>query len=429
MKYIEVEGGHPIRGELAVQGSKNAALPMMAAALLTSQPVVLKRCPQIEDVQVMCQLLQYAGAEVKRQGENIRIHARRIEKTQLPQELVNRMRSSIMLMGPLLGRVGEAKMCFPGGCVIGARPIDLHMEGFRQLGYRMTEDNNCVSGQNDRTMNRWKRQGVHNIRRIHLSFPSVGATENLMMAGVLEPGETVLSGAAREPEVQELALMLRQMGAHIEGIGTERIWIQGVPQLGRTERWVMADRIVAGTYLIAAAMTGGELLLHYVNPVDNLALLEVLEDMGCRVAYNEMQQWVHLRAPKQLRAAAVITRPHPGFPTDLQAMLMVAMSQAEGISHIEETVFENRFRHVEALRRMGAKINVQGSKATIWGSCRLKGNDLWATDLRAGAAMVLAGLCSDGVSRIWNLEHVARGYESITRDLFALGAHIQECNQ
>ena len=426
MKYIEVEGGHPIRGELAVQGSKNAALPMMAAALLTSQPVVLERCPQIEDVQVMCELLQYVGADVTRQGEQVRIHVRRVRNTQLPQELVNRMRSSIMLMGPLLSRAGEAQMCFPGGCVIGARPIDLHIEGLRKLGYEIQEENGCVSGRKDKKRAEWSGKGIHSIRRIHLKFPSVGATENLLMAGVLGQGEIVMTGAAREPEVQELALMLRQMGAQIEGIGTERLWIRGVEQLCGTERWVMADRIVAGTYLIAAAMTGGEILLHYVNPVDNYPALQVLEEMGCQIAYHEKQQWIHLRAPKQLKSISVTTKPHPGFPTDLQAMLMVAMSQAEGISHIEETVFENRFRHVEALRRMGAKINVQGNEATVWGSCRLKGNDLWATDLRAGAAMVLAGLCTDGVSRIWNLEHVQRGYESITKDLRALGAQIQE---
>ena len=183
---------------------------------------------------------------------------------------------------------------------------------------------------------------------------------------------------------------------------------------------------MAGTYLIAAALTGGELLLHYVNPLDSFALLQTLEEMGCRIAYNEKQQWIHLRGPKRLKAAEVITKPYPGFPTDLQAMMMVAMSQAEGISHMKETVFENRYRHVEALRRMGARVNVQDNEATLWGSCRLKGNELWATDLRAGAAMVLAGLCAEGGSRIFNLEHVERGYESIVKDLFALGAHIQE---
>lgn len=426
MKYIEIEGGHPIRGELAVQGSKNAALPMMAAALLTSQPVVLERCPQIEDVQVMCELLRCVGAEVTWQGERVRIHARRIQNTQLPQKLVNRMRSSVMLMGPLLSRAGEVKMCFPGGCVIGARPIDLHIEGLRKLGYDFQEEKGCISGWQSRPELTGKRKSAFGVCRIHLEYPSVGATENLLMASVLEPGETVLTGAAREPEVQELAFMLRQMGAQIDGIGTERIRINGAARLGGICRWIMADRIVAGTYLIAAALTGGELLLHYVNPLDSFALLQTLEEMGCRIAYNEKQQWIHLRGPKRLKAAEVITKPYPGFPTDLQAMMMVAMSQAEGISHMKETVFENRYRHVEALRRMGARVNVQDNEATLWGSCRLKGNELWATDLRAGAAMVLAGLCAEGVSRIFNLEHVERGYESIVKDLFALGAHIQE---
>ena len=429
MKYIEIEGGHPIRGELAVQGSKNAALPMMAAALLTSQPVVLERCPQIEDVKVMCQLLQHVGAEVKRQGERIWICARQVQNTQLPQNLVNRMRSSIMLMGPLLSRAGKAKMCFPGGCVIGTRPIDLHIEGFRKLGYSMQEDQNCVSGWKKSSESEWSLANVKPIRRIHLKYPSVGATENLLMAAVLQPETILLSGAAKEPEVRELALMLQQMGADIEGAGSDKILIQGRRQLDGVCRWVMADRIVAGTYLIAAAMTGGEILLHYVSPEDNFAVLEILEDMGCQVAYHEQQQWIHLRAPRCLRAGSVVTGPYPAFPTDLQAMLVAAMTQAEGVSHMEETVFENRFRYVEALKRMGAKISLQNNRATIWGRCRLKGNELWATDLRAGAAMVLAGLAAQGKSRICQLDHVERGYESITEDLFALGAQIQKVTQ
>lgn len=424
MRYIEVEGGHPIRGEVTVQGSKNAALPMMAAALLTSQPVVLERCPQIQDVQVMCKLLEYVGADVQRQGERIRIQARRIQNTQLPQEMVNRMRSSIMLMGPLLSRAGEAGMCFPGGCVIGARPIDLHIEGLRKLGYEIREEEGCIKGFREGL--RPGRSRIGCLRRIHLRFPSVGATENLLMASVLGPDETVITGAAREPEIQELALLLRQMGARIQGIGTERLFIQGAVSLHGAERWVMADRIVAGTYLMAAAMTEGDLLLHYVNPVDNLSVLQALEEMGCQIAYHEKQQWIHLRGPKRLRSISVKTAPHPGFPTDLQAMMMTAMTQAEGVSHMEETVFENRLRHVEALRRMGARINAAGRRAVIWGGSRLKGGELWATDLRAGAAMVLAGLVADGVSRIGNLEHVQRGYENITGDLFALGAHIRE---
>lgn len=429
MKYIEIEGGHPIRGELAVQGSKNAALPMMAAALLTSQPVVLEGCPQIEDVRVMCQLLRYVGAEVEEQGKRIKICARQIRNTQLPQDLVSRMRSSIMLMGPLLSRTGEAGMCFPGGCVIGARPIDLHLEGLRKLGYEMREDAHCISGWKSKQSCEWALKNTKAVRRIHLEYPSVGATENIIMAGVLEPGETVLTGAAREPEVRELILMLQQMGAHIEGVNTDRIRICGQPLLNGVCRWVMADRIVAGTYLIAAAVTGGEILLHYVSPEDTISMVKVLKEMGCQIAYHEKQQWIHLRAPKCLQAVSAITGPYPEFPTDLQAMLVTAMSQAEGISHMEETVFENRFRYVEALNRMGAKISLRKNKAVILGGCRLQGSELWATDLRAGAAMILAGLCAKGKSRIYNLEYVERGYESITRDLFALGAQIRECIQ
>ncbi|MBQ7017227.1 MAG: UDP-N-acetylglucosamine 1-carboxyvinyltransferase [Firmicutes bacterium] len=426
MEYIEIEGGHTIQGELAVQGSKNAALPMMAAALLTSQSVVLERCPQIEDVRVMCKLLQAMGAEVHRQGEQIFICARRIRSTRLPKELASKMRSSIMLMGPLLARTGEAEMCFPGGCVIGARPIDLHVEGLRQLGYTVTVDQDRVSAHASILGKKETDSTVSGYRRIHLQFPSVGATENLLMAAALDQRETIITGAAKEPEVQQLGLMLREMGVEIEGLGSERIWVRGRNKLGGVRCRVMPDRIVAGTYLMAGVVTGGDVLLHYVDPVDQLPVLQVLKEMGCNITYHEQQQWIHLRAPKHLKCISVSTGPHPGFPTDLQAMLMVALCKAKGVSHIEETVFEDRFRHVEALRRMGARISVKGCKATIQGGPRLKAADLWATDLRAGAAMVLAGLSGEGVSRIYNLPHIYRGYESISRDLLALGAHINE---
>ena len=433
MEYIEVEGGHAIQGELAVQGCKNAALPMMAAALLTSQPVVLERCPQIEDVRVMCDLLRYVGAEVEQQGEQIRIFAKRISNTRLPSELVAKMRSSIILMGPLLARTGKAGMCFPGGCVIGARPIDLHVTGLRRLGYSIAVEEGCVLAESPLQAERALWQKVSGrpqcgaVSRIHLRFPSVGATENLLMAAALSQQEIVITGAAREPEVRQLGRMLQQMGAEIEGLGSERIRICGCETLQGTTCRVMSDRIAAGTYLIAGAVTGGDVLLHHVDPVDNFPVLQVLEEMGCHISYHEKQQWIHLRAPERLKRISVMTRPHPGFPTDLQAMLMVALCKARGVSSIEETVFEDRFRHVEALRRMGAKITVQGSRATVQGGSRLRAADLWATDLRAGAAMVLAGLCSEGVSRVYNLEHVRRGYESMSRDLLALGAHIKEC--
>ena len=440
MEYFEVEGGHAIQGELAVQGSKNAALPMMAAALLTNQPVVLERCPQIEDVRVMCELLRYVGAEVTQRGEQIHICAKRICNTRLPRELVAKMRSSIILLGPLLARAGKAGMCFPGGCVIGARPIDLHVSGLRSLGYAVATEGDCVLADSPVKAGAWMQKKMAGSqephiagqdqsvgRRIHLRFPSVGATENLLMAAALEPQETVITGVAREPEVQQLGRMLQQMGADIEGLGSERIRMRGCETLSGTRCRVMSDRIAAGTYLMAGAVTGGDVLLHYVDPVDNLPVLQVLEDMGCRIAYHEKQQWIHLRAPQQLKSIAVRTGPYPGFPTDLQAMLMVAFCKAKGVSSIEETVFEDRFRHVEALRRMGAKITVRGCRATVQGGNVLKAADLWATDLRAGAAMVLAGLCGEGVSRIYNLAHVRRGYESMSRDLLALGAHIKEC--
>ena len=415
MKYIQIEGGRPLNGELAVQGSKNAVLPIMAAALLTTQPVTLYGCPQIEDVRVMCQLLSYMGVEVMQKDDVIRIQARQIRTTELPAELVNQMRSSIMLMGPLLSRTGKAKMCFPGGCCIGSRPIDLHLSGLRQLGYDIAEENEEVTGVCSEKLK-------EETRRIHLRFPSVGATENIVMGAVMAPGETVLIGAAKEPEVRELLLVLCRMGARIEGIGTEKLTIWGQRRLFGIQKRIMPDRIVSGTYLLAAAVTGGKIRLHHVDSVDNLALLEALYQMGCRIEYSDRQQWIELTAPRRLKPISIATAPHPGFPTDLQAMMMVAMSQAEGISHIQETIFENRFRHVEALRRMGARIQTKNNLAAIHGKSILKGQKMWATDLRAGAAMVLAGLCAEGDSRIGRVEHIERGYEDIVKDLCSLGA-------
>lgn len=417
MRYIEVEGGYPLQGELTVQGSKNAALPMMAAALLTQQPVTLKNCPAIEDVQVMCELLEHMGVQVSRTKDTIRIQARRIQNTLLPEELVNRMRSSIMLMGPLLSRAGRAEMAFPGGCVIGARPVDLHVKGLSQLGYEIQEAEGRLLGRRVPELS-------GGVRRIHLAFPSVGATENLLMGSVLGGGKTIITGAAREPEVRELALMLTQMGARIQGIGSERLVIHAVPRLRAVERRVMADRIVTGTYLICTAVTGGNITLNGVDPVDNLELLQVLSKMGCQVYYQETEQWIQLRAPKVLKPVDIRTEPYPGFATDLQAMMTVAMTQADGVSHLEETIFENRFRHVEALRRMGARIEVRHGRAVIHGSTQLRPDWLWATDLRAGAAMVLAGLCAKGKTRIGELSHIERGYEDMVRDLSQLGAQV-----
>ena len=420
MNYIEVEGGHPLAGELAVQGSKNAALPMMAAALLTPGPVTLYGCPQIEDVDVMCQLLSHLGAQVSRRGDQIQIQAKRLRTRELPKDLVHRMRSSIMLMGPLLARTGGAELYFPGGCVIGARPIDLHLEGLSRLGYQIIEEaDGHLHG--FRGMESLEDPGV---RRIHLRFPSVGATENILMGAALSTRPVILSGAAKEPEVCELARMLMQMGVKIEGMGSDQLIIQGARHLRGVTMRVMGDRIVTGTYLVAAAATGGHVSLTNVSPLDNGALFTALEQMGCRLVIHERQQRVELQAPETLRATEICTAPHPGFATDLQAITMVGMTQAEGVSRMEETIFENRFRHVEALRRMGARIQVSGGRATIYGKTQLKADELQATDLRAGAAMIIAALCAQGRSRIYHLEHVRRGYENIAADLGALGAVI-----
>lgn len=417
MKYIEIEGGRPLQGEIAIQGSKNAALPMMAAALLTNQPVSIGRCPDIEDVHVMCELLQHIGAQITWRGDSVRIQMRQIQNTVLPEALVRKMRSSIMLLGPLLARTGRAEMTFPGGCVIGSRPIDLHLAALQQRGFLIEEKAGCLIG-------RKSAEHAAQVCRIHLRFPSVGATENILMNAVLGSGQTILSGAAVEPEVTALAMMLRQMGARIEGIGSQQLSIQAVPYLHGIQTSVMADRIVAGTYLLAAAATKGDIWLHGARAQDNRALLHILEEMGCEIEDHEKREWIHLKAPAVLKPVDVRTDPYPGFATDLQAMLMIVMTQTEGISHIEETIFENRFRHVEALRRIGARIQVHQMTAAIHGATRLQPGVLWATDLRAGAAMVLAGLCASGHTQIRELSHIERGYEDIVRDLQKLGAVI-----
>lgn len=419
MKYIEVEGGACLQGTLSVQGSKNAALPMMAAALLTKQPVTLHDCPDIEDTRVMCELLKHMGVDVKQEGKTLHIHARSVRDSKLPYELVRKMRSSIMVMGALLCRTGYAEMAFPGGCVIGARPIDLHISGLRELGYEIEETETALIG-------RYVPELSSGVRQIHLNFPSVGATENILMGAVHAGGRTVLTGAACEPEVRELALMLQQMGARMEGIGSEKLCINGTQILRGVERTVPKDRIVAGTYLVAAALTGGRVEIIGLESDDVEALLTVLKQMGCHIEIKEKPCRIILEAPKTLKAVDIHTAPHPGFPTDMQAMIMVAMTQAEGVSHIRETIFENRFRHVEALRRMGAHIDVRGDMAIVHGKTPLQADILCATDLRAGAAMVLAGLCAKGKSQIEGLEHIERGYENLVRDLTELGGKVSQ---
>lgn len=419
MNYIEIEGGRALQGELTVQSSKNAALPMMAAALLTEQPVILKNCPHIEDVQVMCELLRHIGAQVVQKGNSIQIHARSIQSTSLPDSLVSKMRSSIILLGPLLARAGKAAMTHPGGCVIGARPIDLHIAALKQMGCRITEEADVLMAEAGDPVG---------VIRIYLKFPSVGATENILMYAALSRRRVILSGAAREPEVTALAAMLRQMGVRIEGIGTDQLSIWGAHRLRGVQADVIPDRIVTGTYLLAAAATKGKVRLNHVQVQENAALFHVLESMGCEIETAERAQQVVLRAPETLRPVRIRTEPYPGFATDLQAVLMVAMTQAEGVSNIEETIFENRFRHVEALRRMGARIQVSKGKASVHGVSHLQGCALWPTDLRAGAAMVIAGLCAKGRTQIKDLTYIERGYEDIVRDFRRLGADISMKN-
>lgn len=413
MDLISIEGGVPLKGTLTVQGSKNAALPILAASILVPGVTTLTNCPDISDVACMCEILKSIGADVHRHKDVIRIDATQITTAKLPRELVTRMRSSVIFLGALLGRCGRAALYFPGGCVIGDRPIDLHLKALCKLGARMQTEQDKLLAQADRLLG----------NTVVLDFPSVGATQNVLLSAVLAEGKTEIYHCAREPEIVSLCDFLTGAGAKITGAGTAHITVEGVEALQESAFSVPADRIVAGTYLIAAMAAGGELYLDRA-PADQMeSLLFVAGQMGAEIEAGAEGLWVRrkegLRAPEE-----VITKVYPGFPTDLQSQLLVALCRAEGESVLQEKIFNGRFGVVEELVRMGAKISVEGPQAKIYGPCRLHGCFVTAQELRGGAALVLAGLCADGVTHVCNRQFIDRGYEDICRDLRKLGAKI-----
>lgn len=413
MEKITIVGGNKLQGNIEIETAKNAVLPMIAGALLTPDPVVLCKVPYISDVHNMFEILRRMGCVVTMQETNVCIDTSGIVQHEIPRELAQAIRSSIFMLGPLLARQKKATVVFPGGCDIGARPIDLHLSGLRDLQVEITEQHGYIYCNGEHM-----RAGV-----VHLDYPSVGATENIMMAAVLLKGRTTIVNCAKEPEIVDLAKFINRMGAKIKGAGTDTITIDGVSKLHGTTYTPMPDRIVCGTYAIAAAMTQGKVLLNRAHPQDISALLTKLRYSGCQVKCKRDSIW--LEAPKRLRSVLnVETQPYPGFPTDLQAPFLAMQTISNGISVITENVFETRFKHVSELVRMGAKITVKNRTAIVQGVSSLYGAEVVAQDLRGGAALVLAGLTAQGQTTIKNAAYIDRGYEHLEQKLAQLGANI-----
>jgi UDP-N-acetylglucosamine 1-carboxyvinyltransferase len=409
---LEIEGGVRLAGTVAASAAKNAALPALAAALLSSDPVVLTNVPALGDVSTMLRLLESLGATVGRRGPEARVRVERVASDLAPYELVSTMRASVLVLGPLVARHGSARVALPGGCAIGVRPIDQHLKGLARLGAEVAIENGYVVARASRLK----------AARITTDLVTVTGTENLMMAASLAEGTTVLENAACEPEVVDLAHLLNAMGACVSGAGTPRIEIQGVPALGSATHRVVADRIEAGTLIVAGAITAGDVTVTDMVPDHLSAVLAKLDE--CGVGLEIGVDRVRVRGPERPRPADVITSPFPGFPTDMQAQLMTLLGLADGQSRVTETIFENRFMHVAELDRMGARITTDGSTAVIQGVPFYQGAPVMASDLRASAALVLAGLAARGTTTISRVYHLDRGYERLETKLAGLGARI-----
>ena len=417
MEQLVIHGGNPLRGRVKIGGAKNAVLPIIAAALLGSRGAsVLDDVPALEDVYTISSVLRSLGvkADYAAKEHRLTIDASKIATVSAPYELVRKMRASFLIMGPLLAREGRAEISLPGGCAIGTRPIDLHLKGFEALGAQI-----------DITQGAIRASAPHGLKgaRIYFDFPSVGATENVMMAASCAEGQTILENPALEPEIVDLANYLNVMGAHIRGAGTNRIKIDGVPGLMAADYTIIPDRIEAGTYMVAAAMTGGDVFIENAISEHLKPVVAKLQEAGAEI--EEDIAGIRVRANGRMKAIDLKTMPYPGFPTDMQAQFMALLAVAEGTSVVTETVFENRFMHVEELQRMGAQIRVDGRTATVEGGRTLTGAAVRATDLRAGAAMVLAGLVADGETRVGYIHHIDRGYDDLVAKLVALGADIR----
>lgn len=419
MDKIIVHGGAELSGSVRISGSKNSALPILAATLLTKEQCIISRVPDLSDIHYMLTILSELGCEVERASGTVTVKAEKVI-TDAPYDIVRKMRASVCILGPLLGREKEATVSLPGGCIIGDRPIDLHLRGFEALGAAV-----LVQSGNVKVLAPELRGATINLRGKFGS--TVLGTDNVMMAAVLAEGTTVIDGAAEEPEVEDLANFLIKMGAKIEGAGTRRIIVEGVKELHGAEHDVIPDRIEAGTFLIAAAIIGKEVTVKRADPAHLKALIDPLVEAGYEIATGK--DYVTLKQGGARRALKLETQPYPGFPTDMQAQMCALLATTEGISAITETVFPQRYMHVAELKRMGANIDLEGATAVITGVPKLSGAPVMASDLRASAALVLAGLRAEGTTEINRVYHIDRGYESIDEKLNSLGAHIERVKE
>jgi UDP-N-acetylglucosamine 1-carboxyvinyltransferase len=417
MDKLLIRGGRELHGELRISGAKNAALPELCAALLTDEPVVLENVPRLQDVATMVTLIKNMGVQVERDEQRVRIDAAPLHFPEAPYELVKTMRASVLALGPLLARFGEATVSLPGGCAIGSRPVDQHIKGLQQMGAEIVVEHGYMIAKLPKGRERLKGASIRT------DMVTVTGTENFLMAAALAEGETVLENAAQEPEITDLADMLIKMGAKIEGHGTSRITIRGVDKLHGCTHRVVADRIETGTFLCAVAATGGDVLLHGGRADHLEAVIDKLRDAGARI--ESADDGIHIRSKGRLQAQSFRTTEYPGFPTDMQAQFMALNAVADGSSKVTETIFENRFMHVNELVRLGAKIEVDGKFAITEGVERLSGAKVMATDLRASASLVIAGLVAEGETLVDRVYHLDRGYEQMETKLRALGADIE----
>lgn len=415
MSVLTIEGGRRLTGEIDIQGAKNSSLPILAATLLSDGKHIIHNCPQLSDVDAAVKILKYLGCTVVRDGNALTIDSTSVSRWDIPEELMREMRSSIVFLGAIISRMGKALLSMPGGCELGPRPIDLHLDALRKLGVTIEDEHGYLQCD--------VKNGLHSAKVI-LAFPSVGATENILLASVLAKGTTVISNAAQEPEIVDLADFLNRCGAKIRGAGKSTIVIDGVNKLHATEHSVIPDRIVAATYLCCGAITGGEMLLKKVNPNDLESMIPVFEEMGVSISAGHHS--IYVKAPSVLKSVRSIrTMPYPGFPTDAQAPFMAVLTVANGSSMFVENIFENRYKHVPELCRMGADIKVEGRVCVVNGVGRLTGAVVRAEDLRGGAALIVAGLKAQGETVIKNIHHIERGYENIDSYISQLGGLIR----
>ena len=416
MSRFIISQGMPLKGKVRISGAKNSVLPVIAASLLADGKSVIDEIPYLNDVRIMCELVSSLGAKVELSENKTRldISCGDLANATAPYELVNKLRASFLVMGPLLAKTGSTRISLPGGCAIGSRPVDLHLKGFTAMGAVITQGHGYIEA---------RTRGRLSGAKIYLDFPSVGATENIMMAAALAQGQTIIENAAIEPEVVDLATYLTTMGADIKGAGTDNIKINGVKSLNAASHAIIPDRIEAGTFMVAAAITGGDVRIENVVPDHLKPVSAKLKEAGIEIS--EELTAIHVKGG-EFKAVDIKTHPYPGFPTDMQSQMTSLMSKACGTSMVIETIFENRFMHVSELKRMGANIKVEGRSAIIEGCERLTGAQVKATDLRAGAALVVAGLAAEGTTEITDIEHIERGYMNIHEKLASLGANIKK---